>query len=438
MLWQRTTSGWEALAPAGGAPTWASITSKPTTIAGFGITDFNSLGDARWSLLGHTHTFASLTSIPTTIAGYGITDFNALGDARWGQLSAAIIWTSATPMQWRTGTNGYMALSAGNASVTGWVGWYLPTGVRQGYMGFDAAGIGLHMEVGDFTVTGNTRVTGIVNIGTGGLNGGLVAESGATLFNFGANEDSGNRFGGAYTSANQGGMLRIAAVASGSPLFQFYGRVAGATTAVTLLASITSTGVATFGGTLSADGYFSSTTGGVQKAYYGVAQSANHIVTGSATGDGVLRLVSGAAFRFSVDNGVSTNAYIANGNILTSPSTGTNAAYYVCQNTGGTYYIGVDNSANTAFGFGAYNFGLYTPAGVAWYVNRTTNAMTIAGAVTMNAGGSLVGLWGFTNTIPTITVSGASTRNVACAVISTVAPVNGTDTAPTGTIWFQY
>ncbi len=55
-------------------PSWTDITSKPTTIGGFGITDFNSLGDARWSLLGHTHTFASLTSKPTTVSGYGITD----------------------------------------------------------------------------------------------------------------------------------------------------------------------------------------------------------------------------------------------------------------------------------------------------------------------------------------------------------------------------
>lgn len=53
---------------------FVDITSKPTTIAGYGITDFNSLGDARWSLLGHTHTFASLTSKPTTLSGYGITD----------------------------------------------------------------------------------------------------------------------------------------------------------------------------------------------------------------------------------------------------------------------------------------------------------------------------------------------------------------------------
>lgn len=46
--------------------TFASLTSKPTTLAGYGITDA--------APLVHTHTFASLTSKPTTILGYGITD----------------------------------------------------------------------------------------------------------------------------------------------------------------------------------------------------------------------------------------------------------------------------------------------------------------------------------------------------------------------------
>ena len=41
---------------------FASLTSKPTTIAGYGITDFNSLGDARWQLLDPTLTaLAALT-----------------------------------------------------------------------------------------------------------------------------------------------------------------------------------------------------------------------------------------------------------------------------------------------------------------------------------------------------------------------------------------
>jgi|GEM_PF-1040088 len=75
---------------------FASLSGKPNTIGGYGITDFNSLGDDRWSLLGHTHTFASLTSKPTTIAGYGITDFNALGDARWSLLAHTHTFASLT------------------------------------------------------------------------------------------------------------------------------------------------------------------------------------------------------------------------------------------------------------------------------------------------------------------------------------------------------
>ena len=43
------------------AQTFASLTSKPTTLSGYGITDAAT-------------TFASLTSKPTTISGYGITD----------------------------------------------------------------------------------------------------------------------------------------------------------------------------------------------------------------------------------------------------------------------------------------------------------------------------------------------------------------------------
>jgi hypothetical protein len=46
--------------------TFASLTSKPTTLSGYGITDA--------AALNHTHTFSSLTSKPTTLAGYGITD----------------------------------------------------------------------------------------------------------------------------------------------------------------------------------------------------------------------------------------------------------------------------------------------------------------------------------------------------------------------------
>jgi hypothetical protein len=78
IAWADLTGVPATFAPSAHTHPWSEITATPTTIAGYGITDFNSLGDARWSLLGHTHTFASLTSKPTTLSGYGITDAQAL------------------------------------------------------------------------------------------------------------------------------------------------------------------------------------------------------------------------------------------------------------------------------------------------------------------------------------------------------------------------
>ena len=58
------------------AQSFASLTSKPTTIAGYGITDALALGTSSTTALAGntTFSFASLTGKPTTLAGYGITD----------------------------------------------------------------------------------------------------------------------------------------------------------------------------------------------------------------------------------------------------------------------------------------------------------------------------------------------------------------------------
>ena len=50
--------------------------TKATTLKGYGITDAytKTESDGKYSSAGHTHTFASLTSKPTTLSGYGITD----------------------------------------------------------------------------------------------------------------------------------------------------------------------------------------------------------------------------------------------------------------------------------------------------------------------------------------------------------------------------
>jgi len=78
------------------------------------------------------------------------------------------------------------------------------------------------------TASSELTVQGALSIrnATQNFNGGLAAEVNTGIMNFGINEGSGNRFGGSYTQANQGGMLNFD-TRSGEPLFQIYGRAAG-------------------------------------------------------------------------------------------------------------------------------------------------------------------------------------------------------------------
>lgn len=67
-------------------PTFTDLAAHPTTIGTYGITDFNSLGDARWQ---------AVDSDLTTIAGLTATTDNFL-------VSVASAWASRTPAQVRT------------------------------------------------------------------------------------------------------------------------------------------------------------------------------------------------------------------------------------------------------------------------------------------------------------------------------------------------
>jgi hypothetical protein len=88
LSWNGSDYAWIANS---GTPAWSAVTGKPTTIAGFGITDAitatsstvftNKTGaisqwtnDSGFITSVPAQTFSSLTSKPTTLAGYGITD----------------------------------------------------------------------------------------------------------------------------------------------------------------------------------------------------------------------------------------------------------------------------------------------------------------------------------------------------------------------------
>jgi len=97
---------------------FASLTSKPTTVAGYGITDAASsaqgaLADSALQSVP-AQTFASLTSKPTTITGYGITDgyANTDVDAHLNTSSA----TSGQVLSWNGSDYAWAADATGGAT----------------------------------------------------------------------------------------------------------------------------------------------------------------------------------------------------------------------------------------------------------------------------------------------------------------------------------
>ena len=103
------TTAWNSLAYFIYRPTFADILSKPTTIAGFGITDafdgnFGSLAGRPTTLAGYgitdafDGTFTNLASKPTTLAGYGITDaFSGAFSSLTGKPTTCLLYTSPSP-----------------------------------------------------------------------------------------------------------------------------------------------------------------------------------------------------------------------------------------------------------------------------------------------------------------------------------------------------
>lgn len=97
---------------------WSTITSTPTTISGYGITDLNSLGDARWSLTSHTHAQSDVTGLVSALAGKQATITTGTTAQYFkGDLSLATFPTSNASF-----TNGAGYLTAAVTSVTAGTG----------------------------------------------------------------------------------------------------------------------------------------------------------------------------------------------------------------------------------------------------------------------------------------------------------------------------
>ena len=91
VAWANISGKPSTFSPSSHSHTFASLTSKPTTLAGYGITD--AFDGTYSSLTGKPNTFtpsphnqawSTITNTPTTLAGYGITDSF---DGTWNSLS---------------------------------------------------------------------------------------------------------------------------------------------------------------------------------------------------------------------------------------------------------------------------------------------------------------------------------------------------------------
>lgn len=90
---------------------------------------------------------------------------------------------------------------------------------------------------------------------------------------------------------------------------------------------------------------------------------------------------------------------------FTSGSTGTGANAWRFINTGGTYQLGIENSANTYFGIGAYNLGFILPAGrsLVTQVAGTGNITTVS-STGLAVTGALSASGGITTTGTTVAI----------------------------------
>lgn len=165
---------------------WTKITTgKPTTLAGYGITDA--------AASSHSHTFASITSKPTTLSGYGITDamsnpMTASGDLIIGGVAGA-------PGRLAAGTNGQVLTLAGGvptwAAAAGGTGVSSITGTSNQISASASTGaVTLSLPA---SISGLTSVTSTNFVGTltgnaststsisGGTAGQLLYQSGANV-----------------------------------------------------------------------------------------------------------------------------------------------------------------------------------------------------------------------------------------------------------------
>ena len=203
--WINNTLSEAGISAVGHTHAFSELTSRPTTLSGYGITDAatsshnhtldalsnttitsntageilkwsgtawinNTLAEAGISAVGHTHSFSEITSKPTTLSGYGITDAvsstgNAASASKWatartvtlgGDLSGSVsidgtanVTLTATVADNSHSHNNYTPFSTVSATTAATAGWYrvaqsaVNIGANSGIFKIDFSGTGV-------------------------------------------------------------------------------------------------------------------------------------------------------------------------------------------------------------------------------------------------------------------------------------------------------
>ena len=162
-----------------GAVAFSGITSKPTTLAGYGITDAatSAQGTTADSAL-QSVAFTDLTTTPTTLAGYGITDAQVSGALTDGDIKGSVFADDSTllvdgvagkivgPIETtslRTSETGIALGSTAGAINQGYAAVAVGSGAAGGNQGAEGVAIGLLAG----SVNQGAGAVAISNAGTG-------------------------------------------------------------------------------------------------------------------------------------------------------------------------------------------------------------------------------------------------------------------------------
>lgn len=207
------------------------------------------------------------------------------------------------------------------------------------------------LGLGVVNPTRSLEVNGVIapiDSGVKTFNGGMATEVSSQIINFGINDSSNNRFGGAYTSANQGGFLRLDGRA-GPKLFSFFGRQAGVAGAVSELMTISAAGEVGIGGqSTGAKLHVESNANNTFKFNNGAATITPNISISSASGQAsaLMSGASGSAFVFSNSGffGIYTDSHA---NISAGTSAGGSQLLTILSNGN----VGIGGATNPSYKF---------------------------------------------------------------------------------------